>query len=128
MLTKDSAAKAADELISQQSARKREAADARARVSFLYMSKGLRALRPADRVKTVRQAQRTVARRESVIAGSLLWVAIWWLVGYAVLWPFTTPGSALAFGGLCILLMWVVRTILVRREIRRLLAAPTSIL
>jgi hypothetical protein len=125
MLTKESAATAADELISQQSALKREAADARARVSFLYMSSALRSIRPAERVETIQLAQQTVRRRKSVIAVSIAWAIIFILTLYVAL-PLPASVAALTWlGGVGPI--FALQTFLVRREIRRMIAASHSI-
>jgi Flp pilus assembly protein TadB len=124
MLTKDSAAAAANELIGQQTVLRREAADARLRVNFLYDSRQLRALPIAERVKTIQQAQQTVRRRKAVIAVTIAWAAIFLLGWYL----------ALPLPAVTVVFMWVVavlpvfalQTFLVRREIRRLISAPHS--
>jgi hypothetical protein len=124
MLTKDSAAAAADELISQQTALRREAADARLRVNFFYDSRQLRTLPIAERVKTIQQAQQTVRRRKTVIAVSIAWAFIL-LFGWHLVPPL--PTGALAFSWFAgVIPLFALQTFLVRREIRRLIAAPRS--
>lgn len=126
MLTKERAAVAAEELISQQRALSRQAPDARARrVSFLYLSRDLLKLAPAERAKAVQLAQPTVQRQKSVMAVSIAWVAICLSIWFMV-WP-ATPASLPVLAVCGGLLLLLARTLMVRREVRRFIAAPQSV-